>query len=369
MATNPELEARILSNPDDKAAYAVYGDWLSERGDPRGELVAVQLRLAESDDAALREREAKLLADHAGDWLGELAPLQAGKEFAVTWRYGFLHSVRVGPPTEDYETGELDLVDALTKLVRLPNIALLHELVIGSKEADDQPSWQDEIDALANHGVPAGLRRLVIDTGGYWDISWTELGDVSPLYPQLRGLRELRLHGAGIALGTIDLPELRKLEIITGSLQSENLTSIRTGKLPKLETLTLYIGETDGDHGCTVELDDLMWIFAGEGLAGVKHLGLANSSLADEIAQHIVSSKILRQLRTLDLSHGTLGDAGAQTILDHADAFAHLEKLDLTRSFISPELVSKLSRLKGPQVILADMETPDDDWRYVAISE
>ena len=36
----PFLKA-ILNDPDDVAAYAIYGDWLSERGDPRGELMAL----------------------------------------------------------------------------------------------------------------------------------------------------------------------------------------------------------------------------------------------------------------------------------------------------------------------------------------
>src|SRR5512143_1029906 len=37
------LEASIVADPADPAAYAVYADWLQRRGDPRGELIALQL--------------------------------------------------------------------------------------------------------------------------------------------------------------------------------------------------------------------------------------------------------------------------------------------------------------------------------------
>src|SRR4051794_39924650 len=46
LRSNPELERVILDNPLDPDVWLVYGDWLEEVGDPRGELVAVQARHA-----------------------------------------------------------------------------------------------------------------------------------------------------------------------------------------------------------------------------------------------------------------------------------------------------------------------------------
>jgi len=369
VATNPDLEARILQNPDDKDAYAVYGDWLSEQADPRGELVAVQLKLAVAPDDALRAREAKLLADHAGEWLGELAGLDAKKDFAVTWRYGFLASARIGPPVEEYGTSDIDFPGTIGKLVALPGITFLRELVVGAKEYDDYPtSWFDSVEAIALHGAPAGLARLTFQRGGYWDISSTELGDLSVAYPKLARLRELMIELGAFELGTIDLPALRSLELVTGGLRKDNLQSIRTGNLPHLESLLLCIGQPGGDYNCDVELDDLKWIFAGEGLAGVRHLGLANASFADSIAAALPGSKILAQLETLDLSRGTMGDEGASAILAHADAFKHLERLDLSRGYFSDDVRAKLAAL-GPGIVLDDLQAADEDYRYVAIGE
>lgn len=59
---NLELEARILGDPDNVANFLAYGDWLNERRDPRGELVALQVRLEEfPNDETLGTKEAQLI--------------------------------------------------------------------------------------------------------------------------------------------------------------------------------------------------------------------------------------------------------------------------------------------------------------------
>src|SRR5438034_6067161 len=72
------LEDALAENPDDRAAHAAYADLLSEQGDPRGELIQVQLALEDpSLSAAERDRlggrEQALLAEHSAAWLGSLA--------------------------------------------------------------------------------------------------------------------------------------------------------------------------------------------------------------------------------------------------------------------------------------------------------
>src|SRR5687768_8288176 len=88
MATHGELEARILADPDDADAYLVYADWLQARGDPRGELITVQQRLAASPgDRSLLARERELV--------GELMPMEKGSGVELEWRLGFVHTLRV----------------------------------------------------------------------------------------------------------------------------------------------------------------------------------------------------------------------------------------------------------------------------------
>src|SRR5262245_65921638 len=57
-----------------------YADYLRDQGDPRGELIQVQLALEDAKRPAaerkrLKKREEELLAAHEREWLGELAPL------------------------------------------------------------------------------------------------------------------------------------------------------------------------------------------------------------------------------------------------------------------------------------------------------
>jgi uncharacterized protein (TIGR02996 family) len=369
MASNPELEARLVANPDDTDGFRVYADWLQAEGDPRGELVAVQVELAQRADASLAAREQELLAAHGAEWLGGLAGVDPKKDLAVTWRNGFVRAVRIGPPVEAYKTSELDFVDAIAKLAALPGLAFVDELVIGAVEEADSPrAWSGCVQALATHGAPPNLRALTFTRGGYWDISWTDLGDLSASYPRLSRLQELRIELGHMQFGKLALPELRSITIVTGGLERANLASFRDAAWPKLEKLSLCIGETGNDYGCDVEMGDLAWIFDAQNLAGVRHLGLANSSLANEIARALVGSRILRQLETLDLSQGWFDDEGAERLLEDP-GFARLRSIDLSRSYVSAELRGRLATL-GPQMIFDDpQEAEDPDDRYCAISE
>jgi uncharacterized protein (TIGR02996 family) len=68
-ARNKALEAAILANPADREAYTVFADWLQEQGDPRGELISLQLGYKEG-------QAKKLIEKHADYFLGPLAAHQ-----------------------------------------------------------------------------------------------------------------------------------------------------------------------------------------------------------------------------------------------------------------------------------------------------
>ena len=367
-ATNPELEAQILANPDDPSAYLVYGDWLSEQGDPRGELIAVQVRLQTHEDAEQRARERELLAEHGPQWLGALAEL-GEDDIEVVWRNGFIHRVRLGPDVEDYETSEQDFPELIRALCRLPAARLLDELVIGSIDYDDYPtSWEDCVQALAESDVPGRLRRLEFNRGGYWDISSTELGNLAPAYPKLRNLEVLHIELGAMEFGTMDLPRLRSLETVTGQMGVDNLESIRNARWPHLETLSLYLGEDGGDYGGDVGADDVMDFLARLDAPKLRHLGLCNTNHADEIARRLAGTKILPQLQTLDFTDGTFGDEGARALIEHAQRFRHLSRIKARRHYVSDRVVGELTAAFEAQVELTEPER-DDGYRYVAVSE
>jgi uncharacterized protein (TIGR02996 family) len=84
------LLAAIYAEPDDDAPRQVYADFLMKQGDPRGELIALQLARARGADPS--DREVELLEAHGKKWLGPLATvLRWGKSYsATTFERGFV---------------------------------------------------------------------------------------------------------------------------------------------------------------------------------------------------------------------------------------------------------------------------------------
>ena len=148
----PELLGAILANPDDDAARQVYADALQERGDPRGEFIAVQLALAQVEGKkqtaktkALWDRFRALHSAHSAKWAKPVRAL--GKKARWEFHRGFVRQLRLG---------ESDVVThaALAALLAVEPIA--HFVIRGQ--------WVKWIvTALETPGI-ARLQRLTILT-------------------------------------------------------------------------------------------------------------------------------------------------------------------------------------------------------------
>jgi uncharacterized protein (TIGR02996 family) len=87
------LEARIYDDPDDVATYAVYGDLLQRRGDPRGELIALQCQpmpLTAKQEVRVRH----LVDTHGRRWLAALGEHTILKD-GLVYERGFVAKCRV----------------------------------------------------------------------------------------------------------------------------------------------------------------------------------------------------------------------------------------------------------------------------------
>ncbi len=364
-ASNRALEAAILEDPDKVEGYLVYADWLQTQDDPRGELMAVEAALAASPgDAKLKARNEELLAEHAEALLGDLAEEE---HFHPTWELGGIRAATISDPDEEYAelSGEA-AAEMVSKLFKLPAARFLRELTVGVLEDEDgQPDWSPIVAAIAKGDVPAALRLLRISCGEY-QISWTQLGDLGKTYKKLKRLEELHLKIGAMDLGKIDLPELRVFEVVTGGFTKENLASVISAKWPKLERLVLYFG--DDNYGGNCEVDDLGPIFDGKGLGSVTTLGLSNAEFANDIAAAIPKAKILKQLKVLDLSKGTLDDDGARHLVENAAALRHLDLLDVSKSYLTEEMLGRLAKVCR-RVVGDSQGEPDGEYRYVQVAE
>jgi uncharacterized protein (TIGR02996 family) len=149
------LLAAIHEHPDDDELRLVYADALTDRGDPRGELIAIQCRLARgAGDAALRRREKQLLDAHGKTWLGALAPLiMSGFGF----ERGFLASCRVDRRKRDL-VRELAGHPAWSTVGRLSGSAViaLHPVMRALR------SLEFDAGALEEEELEGGWRDLLI---------------------------------------------------------------------------------------------------------------------------------------------------------------------------------------------------------------
>src|SRR5438270_11567153 len=86
----PELRillAEVKAQPEDDTPRLILADWLQDQGDPRGELIHLQVvraGLARDDPrhVELRRREGQILHRHVLGWLGPLGDVVADWSFS-----------------------------------------------------------------------------------------------------------------------------------------------------------------------------------------------------------------------------------------------------------------------------------------------
>jgi len=383
---NPELEKAIFANPYDTDAYMVYADWLQDQGDPRGELIALQI--GDKADAAQ-----KLLAKHADYFIGPLADHQKthdGEDVdAFTWKYGFIHALRLSHDSYGDEGFDGSLAEALDLLLRHPSGRFLTEITFVFNGDPNEDDLQSLIDLLEKR-APASLRKLHFGdfqyagpssptATGTTEISWYSIGNLAKLWkavPKLQtlitqcGSSESTISNVGMKLGTLELPELVHAEFRTGGLEKANAKAIAAGKFPKIEHLEIWYG--DDNYGGDAGPKEVQLLLDRTDLPALRYLGLKNAVFTDELVVPLAKSKLLKQLEVLDLSMGCLTDAGAAEIAKHADAFGHLAKLDVSACYLTD---AGIAALKGvAKRVVADeqreIDDPEDpESRYPSVAE
>jgi hypothetical protein len=246
--------------------------------------------------------------------------------------------------------------------------ASLEALVIGAwgDAASDGPG--DFLDLLVQQAPQLpNLKALFVGDMTYeeCEISWINQGDYTALLKAFPRLQALRIRGStALALPAVSHIGLRELAIECGGLPQSVCTALARSAFPALETLELWIGTED--YGFDADLPAIIDVVDQLRTPALRTLALRDAEIADEIAEWIAGQAWITQLATLDLSLGTLGDAGAQALLDspHTQGLA---RLDLSHHYISQPLQDKL-RAAIPGVVLADPQDDEDD-RYVAVGE
>ncbi|MGW5232553.1 STM4015 family protein [Streptomyces nodosus] len=253
------------------------------------------------------------------------------------------------------------------------------------------PWWNDGYDELRPvlelivaeaERFPA-LRALFLAdvTGEECEISWLQLTDVTPVLKALPLLEELGVRGGdsqglgeeSLSLRPVRHDALRVLRFESGGLPGQVVRAIGACELPALERLELWLGVSH--YGGDAAVADLAPLLAQGHFPALRHLGLQESELQDEIAAAVASAPLVAQLESLSLSMGTLTDTGGEALL-HGQPLTHLERLDLHHHFLSDSMADRIRTAlgsAGTEVDLSGHQTPhswgNQEWRYVAVSE
>jgi len=214
--TGDELLADVLAEPASDDLRMVYADYLLERGDPRGELIALQLA-RHRERGAVTARERELLAAHTATWT---QPLYNGLAHdSIRFARGFLAGCRtigslalrdsVGHPlwatVEQLDSDEIGLVvnpcmrsvrtlrtrlDAALRLVEARHEVRVEELDLSRTPyagIDDRPFWEGDWRVLLRVGALVRLRTLVLGIG------FEEVGPFAPVLASPLGHQLTRL--------------------------------------------------------------------------------------------------------------------------------------------------------------------------------
>jgi uncharacterized protein (TIGR02996 family) len=297
----------IIESPDDEGLRLVYADWLEERGDPRGEFIRVQCRLANSPDhpqrKALKGRERELLGKHQPQWVTPLRP------WVKKWgfRRGFVEDIEAEIDTVLANADKLFGVAPLRRVtfkfsLFKPGVKPLHERLAAAcpylarlSEVDWKYSTIDNLGltALANSPHLFRLCRLSLQYARIGDEGVRALA-ASPAFPRLTSL--VLCHNP------------------LGSLAAESLAT-----------------STSITH--LVELD------------------LSQTEIGDAGVEALATSPNLRNLKALDLTRTAITSVGARALAG-SPYLGNLEKLEVkwSRSSFDQRAMQALRERFGDRV-------------------
>ncbi|MGY3678462.1 STM4015 family protein [Streptomyces sp. TE33382] len=297
---------------------------------------------------------------------GEGDPSKLPPAHAVAWRLdcGWQGSLTFPALWQHF----LDTVD--TEQVRA--------LMIGPWWQGNYTGIEPVVELIAGHAdrFPALRALFLADVESeQCEISWLMMSDITPVLTAFPLLEELLVRGCGettgaggLRLSPVRHESLRSLCFESGGLPGHVVRAVTSSEFPALERLEIWFGSTWYGGDATVE--DLGPLLSGGTFPRLRHLGLQNSEIQDEIAAAIASAPVVAQLTSLSLSMGTLSDIGGAALLA-GQPLTHLSALDLDHHYLSDEVFDHIRAACAPAAVSGDAADMDEDEeeRYVAVSE
>jgi len=233
----------VLASPGDDQAREVLADCLLEQGDPRGELISIQL--AEARGTATHEaskRADALLKQHKKAWLGPLARVT----YRAYFRKGFLDELELDGSWKVAKKAWPDLAkDPLLATVRFIHGKPTPDIIahfLGSpalRALETADIYADPLADAIERTLPATLREIRCTTWKRVDHKKKFIERVLPLIEAIPSvdtvsltddvLKELMASKAWKRIRTLKVPEGDKKAITVWSMLPEHVTSFQWG--------------------------------------------------------------------------------------------------------------------------------------------
>lgn len=351
------LLAAIVDAPDDDAPRLVYADLLVSRGDPRGELIVAQCRLARREGSVddldrLEKRVAALLASGWKAYAGELAPYTDERAF----QRGFVHAVRMSFAAfvrqgervfGAWPTHTLDLFNGpsttkdVEKLARLPSLARVRALAMG--HGDGPPA---ELAALGASSYVAHLERFELRGHGASAKDWSQL------FARIDApvLATIELHAAVAAMeipaaiaANPKLRTLRRFESRRPQTRGARNAATRTREAYAELARRVQLHHLFVDGDALVDDDALAAFFEPDAAAELRSLNLDRTGATDRLLRTMAHSAATATLEDLELD-GSFTVAGVTELVRSSHA-ARLRRLAITNYDWTDDAIAELDRV------------------------
>lgn len=348
--------AAIRENPDDDTPRLMYADWLSEQGDPRGELIRLQCELAHLDSADPRRRPLTrrangLLRRHGPTWRKALPSFRGVRwcgfergfiARAVVTSVGAL--LEVLPALLDAAPTAEIVLDGVSpggvgRLFESPHAARIHALFVCPRRA--QSVSLSEI-ADARHATGLRSLRFVWADGSRGAVALAAA-------PQVRGLRRLELSSgqlddeAAIALAeSKSLVSLTRLDLSSNRIGPDGARALAASRLRLNE---LNLSDNPIDEG------GIQALARGPSLSELTHLTVGSGyHHALQASDELLASAHLPRLASLTV-FSLRGGSWRAEVLAAAPRGTALRRL----SMHGPRLDAKSARKLAACPRLADL--------------
>jgi len=379
LALEPELERAVVEALDPQAleteagaealqsAWTVLGDWLSARGDVRGELISIDETRSYVDGVGanrLLARRDRLLQKWIPKWFGDYGKLDGRGPISLVWDHGFIAAARIGtePHALDlarWHMGLRDLVPVLDTVLSSPLTLTIRQLRIAELDPRARRDLTKALPLLKISRRPALLRlelggvalgRWVRDHTGNLSqkLALARIGSLAPLtFPEQWAPRLAALRITGRELRVFPpLPQLRVLELHVPLIDEELRRWIVEGDWPRLERLWIRATNlrdpwASGDGPGFDRVLELL------DYSPLRELGLQGTAALDQLLWRAMSVPLeLDELRIFGLS-----ESAVETLVDGADYLEGVTRIVIEDADDVGDRWDQLARAFGDRLI------------------